>query len=151
MPTIRRAVRTDWPAIQRLLSSRKLPTDGAQEHLREFLLAEGRGGLVGCIGLERYGSIGLLRSLAVERGSSGEGIGSRLVQALLEQACQSGVGSLYLLTTTGADFFPRFGFVAVPRSGLPAALEASAELRGACPASAIVMRRGDLIASGRAP
>jgi amino-acid N-acetyltransferase len=35
-----------------------------------------------------------------------------------------------------AGYFPRFGFRPVDRAALPAALATSAELRGACPASA---------------
>ncbi|MCI0572486.1 MAG: hypothetical protein L0Y66_17160 [Myxococcaceae bacterium] len=48
---------------------------------------------------------------------------------------------LYLLTTTAAESFPRFGFTHVDRSSLPPELHASEELRGACPASAVVMKR----------
>ncbi len=46
-----------------------------------------------------------------------------------------------LLTTTAEDWFPRFGFVRIARDAVPAALHASAELRGACPASAAVMQK----------
>jgi amino-acid N-acetyltransferase len=46
-----------------------------------------------------------------------------------------------LLTETADGWFPRFGFRPVPREALPAALSASAELRGACPATARALLR----------
>jgi amino-acid N-acetyltransferase len=50
------------------------------------------------------------------------------------------VTAIYLLTTTAADFFPRFGFRKIDRKEMDPALERSTELRGACPASAVAMR-----------
>jgi amino-acid N-acetyltransferase len=41
-----------------------------------------------------------------------------------------------LLTETAAGWFPRFGFHPVDRAALDPALAASAELAGACPATA---------------
>jgi amino-acid N-acetyltransferase len=62
------------------------------------------------------------------------------VQAVLARARALGLRELYLLTTTAAGYFPRFGFETVGREALPPVLSASEELRGACPASAIAMR-----------
>ena len=47
---------------------------------------------------------------------------------------------VYLLTTTAPDWFPRFGFTVTRREELPEVLDASEELRGACPGSAVAMR-----------
>ena len=48
-------------------------------------------------------------------------------------------GALYLLTTTAPDYFRRLGFRALARRHAPAALRESAEFRGACPDSALLM------------
>lgn len=48
---------------------------------------------------------------------------------------------MYLLTTTAENYFPAFGFRPVDRSAVPTELMASPEFQGACPASAIVMRK----------
>jgi amino-acid N-acetyltransferase len=138
--TVRPATARDWAEIDRLLRVRALPTDGARKHQAGFLVAADGSSVTGCIGLERYGSVGLLRSLAVTEQSSGRGVGTALVRALLTRARALEIETLYLLTTTAADFFPRFGFEPVPRTALPASLSASEELRGACPASAVAMR-----------
>ena len=47
-----------------------------------------------------------------------------------------------LLTETAHGYFDRFGFTRVDRSALLAKFAASAELTGACPASATAYLRG---------
>jgi len=96
--------------------------------------------LLGCAGVEQHGEVGLLRSVAVVEGLGGHGVGTVLVRAALERARALGLHELYLLTTTAAGYFPRFGFETVGRDALPSALSASEELQGACPASAVAMR-----------
>jgi amino-acid N-acetyltransferase len=136
--TLRRASGSDWEAIAALLDQHRLPLAGARDHMADFLVAVQDARIVGVAGLERYGDTALLRSVAVS--SPAGGLGTRLVQALLEHAHQSGVDTVVLLTTTAAAFFPRFGFTVVTREDVPAAVHASAEFQGACPASATVMR-----------
>lgn len=135
---IRPATPEDWSQITELLASYDLPPDGAQEHLHQFVVAEdGDGQIVGAAGLEVYGDAGLLRSVAVRERQ--RGLGARLVQAALDQANAQGIRQVALLTTTAADYFPRFGFRRVARADLPAALHASQEFQGACPDTAVAM------------
>ena len=134
---VRPAVAADWPSIAALLEAEALPRDGARDHLAHFLVAEEGDALVGVGGLEVYGATALLRSLAVR--SRGQGLGTRLVGQLLQLARDHGVSEIVLLTTTAAAWFRRFGFVPTTRDAVTAALHASAEFRGACPASATVM------------
>jgi amino-acid N-acetyltransferase len=70
-----------------------------------------------------------------------------LVEALIGGVRKRQVATLYLLTETAEDFFPRFGFEAVPRTSLDARLAASAELQGACPETAVAMRLEVSVAS----
>jgi len=137
---VRPASADDWPAIEQLLGTRELPADGARSHLEGFLVAEESQVVVGCAALERYAEVGLLRSVAVAEPLAGRGLGRELVLRSIDLARRRGIRELYLLTTTAADYFPRFGFEPLPREALPAVLSASEELRGACPASAIAMR-----------
>jgi L-amino acid N-acyltransferase YncA len=145
--TVRLATTADWPAIARLLTDAALPLDGAEAHVGDFVLAECGEGLAGCAALERYGAVALLRSVAVAPAHRGVGLGVALVEATVDRARQIGVETLVLLTTTAERFFPRFGFRVIPRDEAPDAVRASAEFRGACPASATVMRL-DLAAIG---
>ena len=82
----------------------------------------------------------LLRSAAVRADLRGTGVGAALVGALLDRARRRDVKTLVLLTTTAERWFPRFGFESITRDDVPEKLKVSEEFRGACPASAHVMR-----------
>ncbi|GBF04812.1 hypothetical protein DAERI_020409 [Deinococcus aerius] len=127
-----------------MLAALNLPTAGVGEHLGGYLLAEdGDGHVLGLAGLETHDRVGLLRSVAVTPSARGQGVAARLIGEVLDQARARGLQHLYLLTTTAEGyfprFFPRFGFVRVPRSVAPAPLLASREFQDACPGSATLM------------
>ncbi len=135
--TFRRATSDDWNNVATLLTAVHLPLDGVREHLDEFLLAFSEGKLSGVAGLERYGSTGLLRSVvAAERGT---GLGMTLVKKLIDHARAENLTGIVLLTTTAADYFPRFGFRPISRDAAPISVQESIEFKSACPASAVVM------------
>ncbi len=54
----------------------------------------------------------------------------------LDQMRRAGVRHAYGLTTTIPDWLQRLGWMEVPKADLPAALNTSMELRGACPGTA---------------
>ena len=148
---LREAQPDDWLAVESLLADAELPLAGAREHLRDFVVAEGAAAtLLGCAALERYAAVaeagaarvsGLLRSLAVAPAARGLGLGASLVESLLSAARAQGLADVTLLTTTAAEYFPRFGFQQIAREAAPLAVRDSIELREACPASAVVMSR----------
>src|SRR5215204_2940199 len=142
---IRGAGPNDWDRVATLLSALSLPLDGAREHLANFVLAERAGTVVGCAAVERYADAGLLRSVAVTESERGKGAGAALVGRCLDDARAAGIRTLVLLTTSAERYFPRFGFEVIDRDAVPKSVRASAEFRGACPASASVMR---LVLSG---
>lgn len=137
--SLRPAGPSDWPAIERLLQAHQLPTAGARDHLTTMLLALQAGEVVGCAGAEVYGSVALLRSVAVAPGLQRQGIGQMLVERLLHEARTRDIATLYLLTVTAPEYFARYGFKRQPVEQAPAALKASAEFQGACPACAALM------------
>jgi N-acetylglutamate synthase-like GNAT family acetyltransferase len=137
---MRRATSADSDRVQALLNANDLPTDGVAEAINDFIVAEVGDNLIGAIGIELYGRTGLLRSAVVSPERRGQGIGRALVGELLSKSRSMSLESLYLLTTTAEPYFESFGFATVDRSTVPAELNASAELRGACPDTATVMR-----------
>lgn len=140
---IRPALAGDTPAVHRLLEDASLPLDGLPDDFgnqRDFLVADTGDAVRGAIGLERYGDSALLRSAVVAPALRGTGLGAQLVHALLEHARATGIRELVLLTTTAEHWFPRFGFARITRAEVPEAMHASAELQGACPATAVVMK-----------
>jgi amino-acid N-acetyltransferase len=137
----RNAQTADIKTVETLLSASDLPLEGVSENFAEFVVAEEKGQIAGAIGLERFGSAALLRSAVVAPDQRGNGVGSKLVEQLLDRARSSGISEIYLLTTTAEDYFPRFGFIRTTRDAVPSAVKQSPEFRGACPESAIVMGR----------
>lgn len=131
----------DLAAVHRLLSKARLPVAGVEDAWRRWVAdADGAGGqVVGSAALERYGDAFLLRSVAVEPGRRGDGLGGRLVRAALRCADLEvgGTAEVCLVTETADGWFDRFGFRPAARDELPAAVEASPQLSGGlCPASA---------------
>jgi amino-acid N-acetyltransferase len=140
-PSIAPATPDDLAAVLALLTRSALPTAGLDQHFHTALVARRGDRLAGCVALEIYGPSALFRSLAVDPEFRDRGLGSRLTAAALAKARRHQLVAVYLLTTTAERFFPRFGFTVIERADLPAELAASAELRGACPATAIAMGR----------
>lgn len=137
--TIREAKDGDLDRIEALLTDSHLPTAGVVESVRDFLVAEANGELVGVVGMEYRDNFGLLRSTAVPSEWRGHGIGRKLVEAIIARAESRGIHALYLLTTTAEGYFPSFGFRRTSRDVVPDAIRQTGEFRDACPASATVM------------
>ena len=140
-PSLRPATPSDLPSILALLQEAQLPSEGVAEWLSRFVVAEAGGSVVAAAGMELYGRAALLRSVVVSPGLRGSGLGAALTERIATAATAAGARMLYLLTTTADGYFPRLGFQRMRREDLPEALGASAELKGACPASAVVMAR----------
>jgi amino-acid N-acetyltransferase len=121
----------DLGDILALLSACDLPHEGVGEHLDGFLVArDDEGRLTGTIGLERHGSVALLRSAAVAPSLQRSGLGSCLTSALLRSAEGNGVEKVVLLTTAARDFFARrFGFAEADRAEFDTQLSGSPEWR----------------------
>ncbi len=137
---IRPATAHDLPAAIDLLRSAGLPVeDLTAGHLA--LAATDEGGVLGLIGLERFGKLGLLRSLVVAPRSRGEGIGRLLVDALEKAAHGEGVSELWLLTIDADSFFANLGYEARDRADAPAAIRGSREFSSLCPGDAVLMSK----------
>lgn len=139
---LRNATRDDHAAIRGLLQDSRLPVADLDASAIDFIVAvdaDALAGVVGVVGVESFGDVGLLRSLAVRIDQRGLGIGDRLVAAIEARAATQGLRRLVLLTETAAPFFARRGYAAIARDQAPAAVHASAEFRALCPASATCM------------
>jgi amino-acid N-acetyltransferase len=132
---------SDRPAIEALLRANALPTAGIELALGTAVVAREEGRIVGCAAIEPHGSAGLLRSVCVELGRRGFGLGRLLVERAEALAAARGLAELFLLTETAADWFPRLGYEAGPRETAPAALSGSPEFTGACSAGAALLRK----------
>lgn len=140
--TIQPATKEDLGDILSIVSAVDLPTDGIKEHLAGFLVArDAVGNLLGTIGLERHGQVGLLRSAAVSPGMQRLGLGTMLTSRLIADASAAGVSTILLLTSTASLFFEeRFGFSVGDRNDYDSMMAGSQEwLLPRC-SSAIMMK-----------
>lgn len=134
------ALAGDEAAIKALLAACGLPCEDLTPiHLEHFWVLRDGPELAGVVGLEMYGDVGLLRSLAVAETNRGIGIAAQLTDKAEADARAQGVRALYLLTTTAADYFARRGYKRADRDAAPAALKNTAEFRSLCPDSAVCM------------
>lgn len=119
-----------------------LPHEGVKEHFENFFVAvDGTGKIIGCIGLECYAKIGLLRSLAVRPDYQRHKLGTRLTLALLDTAAKDGITEVVLLTTTAKDFFAKtFRFREAKRTRYNKALKDSPEWNLPRCSSAVFMK-----------
>lgn len=139
---LRSATPLDLAKVEALLSASGLPLEGVREALPNFVLAERDSALIGVAGLEVCCDNALLRSVAVSNEWRSHGVGRALVARVIADAEARGIRALYLLTTTAEQYFPSFGFRTISRDEVPDDVGATAEFKGACPASATVMCRG---------
>lgn len=123
----RKARLPDADAIHALIGSLShdgtlLPRSAAEiyENIRDFTVVETDAGeFLGCGALHLYGPhLAEIRSIAVDEKSKKQGAGGLLVEALLEEAENHSVPCVCLFTRI-PNFFQRFGFQQVDRTGLP--------------------------------
>jgi amino-acid N-acetyltransferase len=89
------------------------------ENLQTFFVAEEDGRTIGCCALEVvWSDLAEIKSLAIEAGRRGQGVGTALVTAALDQARYLGVPRVFALTLE-PGFFERIGFTVVRKEDLP--------------------------------
>jgi amino-acid N-acetyltransferase len=137
---LRSLARSDLDTASALLAASGLPIDDLANPAISLIGAFLGRELVSVIGLEPCEEVGLLRSLAVAPAHRGRGIARVLCDQLLAIARERGFPTLFLLTTTAADYFAQLGFVAIERGAAPASIRSTAQFASLCPASARVMR-----------
>jgi len=133
---------SDHPAVRALLAAAGLPVaDLTAARLDGFWGCGESPDLTGVVGLEIYGTVALLRSLAVAPAWRGRGLGAALLAHAERAARRRGIAALYLLTTTAEAFFTRRGYVRLPREAAPPVLRQTPEFAALCPASAACLRK----------
>lgn len=135
------AAAEDFSSVCAMLESEQLPTSDLRPDLHHFFLAIVGDSTVGAIGLDPYGSSGLLRSMIVLPEYRKMGIAAHLVDRLESHARKAGIKELFLITNTAERFFAKIGFQKIDRNLLPDTVAVSAEFNGLCPASSSIMKK----------
>ncbi len=123
---IRDAILPDAEQIHALIAAYSgdgtlLPRSLAEicENVRDFVVLEEDGGIIGCGALHLYGThLAEIRSITVDPARQSNGGGRRLVKALLAQAKKHQVSCVCLFTRI-PNFFARLGFTVVSNQDLP--------------------------------
>jgi amino-acid N-acetyltransferase len=129
----------DTEAIIQLLKANNLPVSDLKTSGVEFLVAKNGPETVGCIGIERFGTHGLLRSFAVDTNYRNRGIGNELFSRLLNYAAESGIQTLHLLTNTASGYFSKKGFITGNRGQTPETIRNTVEFSSLCPVTSDYM------------
>ncbi len=89
------------------------------ENIRDFIVVENEGEIVGCGALHLYGMhLAEVRSITVTKKSKGKGAGRVLIEALMKEAQKQSVTCVCLFTRI-PDFFAKLGFQEVQKEELP--------------------------------
>lgn len=124
-----------------LLSLANLPISDIGENV-DFFSLEIDSEIIGTVGLETNGKIGLLRSLSVLESQKGKGYGLLIVQNLEAYVKTKNINKLYLLTTTAKEFFEKkFNYEVIERVNVPIEIQSSQQFALVCPLSAVVMKK----------
>ncbi|MEP1151786.1 MAG: GNAT family N-acetyltransferase [Balneola sp.] len=123
-----------------LLKKYELPTADINFDTSIFLGGFIDNKLVGVIGLELLGKLGLLRSLVVNEESRGEGIAKKLTKKLIKEAKNSSLLEVYLLATEAESFFARNGFTKVIKTEAPPLIKQTKQYSEICSDHAVVMK-----------
>jgi arsenate reductase len=131
----------DYEQIRAIVAASLLPSRTVGMPNQRFILARSDGRVIGCAGLELYGTDGQVRSLAVNWTRRNAGLGTHLHERLLHEAALSGVRTLYVITATAEGFFTRHGWKRVALEQVPPEIRASEEFATLAPAAAASMTR----------
>jgi amino-acid N-acetyltransferase len=93
--------------------------DQLYNRVREFVVAEASGEVVGCAALKiMWHDLAEIISVTVHPAVQGRGLGRQVIEPLLVEARSLGIPTLFVLTLQ-VSFFSRMGFREVPRLRLP--------------------------------
>ena len=89
------------------------------ENIREFMLVEEEGEIVGVASLHiLWSDLGEIRALAVAPSQQRKGIGSRIIRALEDEAVELGCSRLFALTYQ-PEFFKYCGYEEISKDQMP--------------------------------
>jgi amino-acid N-acetyltransferase len=134
------AVNQELDKALMLLEKNKLPTSDIGENVALYTVYDHQN-LIGTIGLEAFKTEGLLRSVCLDFEVQNKGFGTQILSLFEAQIREKGIKNLYLLTTTAQRFFEKNNYKVISRNDVSESIRETAEFKGVCPASAIVMKK----------
>lgn len=140
-----KAISQDLEEVFSLLKLVDLPIEGVKEHFHNFFIFRKDKMTVGCVGIEIYENVGLLRSVAIHPSFQGKGIGQQMVSKMEAYSVENRIHKIYLLTETAENFFLKLGYKIIPREETDPKINQSIEFTKLCPSSPVMMKELSLI------
>ena len=123
------AAGNDIPFITALLLDAELPPDDLERWIDNFRLLSVEGKTVGCIGLEIWGKVRLLRSFVISEDYRSKGLGIKLYNRLMALAKEMKLSTVLLLVKGASIFFEKNGFKFIDRNEVPESVKKSIQFK----------------------
>jgi amino-acid N-acetyltransferase len=127
--------------IESLLQINDLSSEGVAQFFPYYLILKSNQTILGVCGLEPYDNVGLIRSLAIQPKMQNKGLGSILLEAMIDKARTLLIDDLYLLTNTAEEFYLKHGFSPISRDLAPKIIQETGEFSHMCPVSSKLMKK----------
>jgi amino-acid N-acetyltransferase len=134
------ASQNSFSAAIALLKKYNLPTEDLDPGKQLFVVEDGDR-VIGTVAVEYDYNNALLRSLSVEEEKRSTGTGKELVDFIEDYVQKQGVQTIYLLTTTAADFFSKRGYEIIDRNNVPDFIKNTSEYSVICASSSTLMKK----------
>ncbi len=128
----------DLQEVLTLLEEVNLPREGVAESFQDFFVIRKNSRVIGCIGIEIYGEVGLMRSTAIHPSFQGQGYGKQLVETLENYARDKKLNRIYLLTDTAEKFFMKLNYKVISREKANPKIKQSVEYTTLCTSSPLL-------------
>ncbi len=135
-----KAIKQDLKEVLTLLKLVNLPVEGVKEHFNDFFVVKKEKTIVGCVGMEIYENVGLLRSVAIHPSFQGKRIGQKMVIKMEAYSLEKRIQTIYLLTDTAENFFLKLGYKIIPREDTDQRIKQSIEFKTLCPSSPVLVK-----------
>ncbi len=123
---IRKSTVKDAPSIAKIVNSHAekgimlpRPISKIYDNIRDYYVVESNGDVVGCGALHvMWSDLAEIRAIALKEELIGSGYGRKMVQELIEEACNLEIEKVFVLTYND-KFFEKMGFSEINKSELP--------------------------------
>jgi amino-acid N-acetyltransferase len=134
------ASQNSFSAAIDLLRKNNLPTEDINAGTQLFVV-EQNDRVLATVAVEYDYHDALLRSLSVSEEKRNSGVGQQLVDFIENYVKKQGVETVFLLTTTAANFFLKRGYAILDRSNVPEFIKNTKEYSVICASSSTLMKK----------
>lgn len=137
---IRPAGRSELKEVRELLMSLELPYEGFVERLIHLFIAQNKGRVIGCVGLESFDKLGLIRVLAVHPDFQDEDVGRQLMEHILDYARLNNMREIYAFAPSLSPYLEDLGFRVIDKEEIDSRIRELPDFETLCPETASCLK-----------